>query len=170
MLQTILKKIFKSESKEIYNSLNNLPIGLFFRILETANIDLLVIKGKVATKEVEDTWKELYLDYQNKFGRNTEFDEYVSNLKKLIMLEIDFALTHRRVLLNDIEMLTIDIDEYLKTLSNEKQDNMKVVALIEKYLGFSIDLETCSVTRFYKYIEILNEENTRLQNEYYKKK
>jgi len=170
MLQKILKKIFKSESKEIYNSLNNLPIGLFFRILETANIDLLVIKGKFEPKDVEDTWKELYLDYQNKFGRNTEFDEYVSNLKKLIILEIDFALTQRRVLLNDIEMLTIDIDEYLKTLSNEKQDNMKVVALIEKYLGFSIDLETCSVTRFYKYIEILNEENTRLQNEYYKKK
>lgn len=170
MLQTILKKIFKSESRKIYNSLNNLPIGLFFRILETANLELLIIKGKFEAQDLEETWKELYLDYQNKFGRNTEFDEFVSNLKNLIILEIDYALTKNRVLLNDIEILKIDIEEYQKSLESEKQDNLKVVALIEKYLGFSIDLETCSVTRFYKYIEILNDENKKLQNEYYKKK
>lgn len=107
---------------------------------------------------LENLWRQLYNDYQKDFGTNTDFFEYLANLKRLLIAEIDFALTQNRKLLNKIDILTEDINAYLKTLEGERIHSLKIVAIIEKYLGFSIDLNTCSVVRFYKYIELMNEE------------
>jgi hypothetical protein len=164
----LLEKLYqyfkpKSENKSTpsyyYTSLEDLPLSIFFKILDTGKIDLLCYAGVAEKGVIDEIWQTLYGEYSKLFGRNEAYHFYLADKKRLIILEIDHALTKDRRLMNKIELIKTQIEAYEKeNFKEEKSDHLKTVAVVEKYMNFSLDLDSISVARFYKYIELMNNE------------
>lgn len=112
-----------------------------------------------------DVWERLYSDYSTLFGKDEAYYFYLADKKRLILLEIQYCLDQDRRTLNKIDLVRDRVEAYEKTKqSTEKTDHLKTIASLEKYLGFSIDTDKCSVLRFYKYIEVMNNEYEQIKN------
>lgn len=120
----------------IYTSLDKLPIVLYYRILETNNLQLLIKKSTdISELELQEIWEKLQLDFQ--YLDDNHLNKKVFNLTKQYNINI---LRHQLVS-NYIELLTVEYnEEYISELKkygfNANQDNY-----IEKLEIFKKDLE-----------------------------
>lgn len=64
-----LKKLSVFQRAKIYSSCSELPIGVFFRILETNNLMLLCHKGKAKQDQVDKIWESIIKEYEVLTGK-----------------------------------------------------------------------------------------------------
>lgn len=95
--------------------------------------------------------------YVNIFGISESYEELLVIKKKLILAEIDFAITGNRVLLNYVNIHKHEL-EALEKIPETKEDEFKLIASVQKYTGLNIDPTTFSTRLFFNHIIMAKEE------------
>lgn len=151
--------IFKNKL-EYYKSLDEMPIANWFKIQQTNDLKYLLVKTrKVSTKEVselEKGLKKLSNEYIDTFGISDEYRQILELSRDIEVLKIDFILTQDRSLLTMIEIKKDQLKAISK--SNNKSDLNKLKMHVNKFMGYSVDMNKTSVKEFYTYLEGLKEE------------
>lgn len=151
--------IFKNKL-EYYKSLDEMPIANWFKIQQTNDLKYMLVKTrKVSTKEVselENGLKKLSNEYIDTFGISDEYRQILELSRDIEVLKIDFILTQDRSLLTMIEIKKDQLKAISK--SNNKSDLNKLKMHVNKFMGYSVDMNKTSVKEFYTYLEGLKEE------------
>lgn len=151
--------IFKNKL-EYYKSLDEMPIANWFKIQQTNDLKYMLVKTrKVSTKEVselEKGLKKLSNEYIDTFGISDEYRQILELSRDIEVLKIDFILTQDRSLLTMIEIKKDQLKAISK--SNNKSDLNKLKMHVNKFMGYSVDMNKTSVKEFYTYLEGLKEE------------
>ena len=151
--------IFKNKL-EYYKSLDEMPIANWFKIQQTNDLKYMLVKTrKVSTKEIEELekgLKKLSNEYIDTFGISDEYRQILELSRDIEVLKIDFILTHDRSLLTMIEIKKDQLKAISK--SNNKSDLNKLKMHVNKFMGYSVDINKTSVKEFYTYLEGLKEE------------
>lgn len=152
--------IFKNKL-EYYKSLDEMPIANWFKIQETNDLKYMLVKTrKVSTKEIEELekgLKKLSSEYIDTFGISDEYRQILELSRDIEVLKIDFILTQDRSLLTMIEIKKDQLKAISK--SNNKSDLNKLKMHVNKFMGYSVDMNKTSVKEFYTYLEGLKEES-----------
>lgn len=75
-----LKKLSVFKKAKIYKTCSELPIGVFFRILESNDLTLLCVEGKVKQDQLKLTWESIIKEYEVITGK----PEYTNTLIRTI--------------------------------------------------------------------------------------
>lgn len=143
-----LKK--KLERIETYNSGDELPIKIWFKIHETGDLSLLCKNEPIYFEGLEILFEKIYDEFISRFGFS---DEYLSDLerkKRLANLQADFIITKQRHF-KTLIAIEKEIQQQNET-SAGKQDLEITLAKISKYYGFKLSSRDLTVAEYYSYI------------------
>ena len=154
----------KSNSRNFYESIDELPIHNFWKLTEGFYDYLFKDEARKTESEVlEKQWIKLYDEYLDAFGVSYEFKAICAKEKRIALMKIKMILENKPSLKTAI---TVEekILEKLKgdsrqgephdELSNERQ-----VISIEAYFKISVDPRNTSTKKFFTYVKIIREEN-----------
>lgn len=92
------KRVSKMQSR-LYDSLDELPVRLFFQIMETGNLRLLKKnQKKVSQEELEKTWNNLRDDYYKKSDKRG-YEEDLNKAKKIELYNIEINACNAAIFL-----------------------------------------------------------------------
>ncbi|MGG5506696.1 MULTISPECIES: hypothetical protein [unclassified Myroides] len=99
----------------MYNSLDTLPIVLYFRIVETGNIALLNPNGvEVQSEELQIIWDNLHLEFQD-VDQN-----YLNNKILMLSKQYDYYILTYEVVNRCVEALRFSYNEDLISIVKKK--------------------------------------------------
>ena len=131
----------------VFNSIEEMPIWNWIKVLETGKLEWIFIKGKGrVTKKLAEHWLNLQQQYIDEFGLDEGYKQKLRLMNRLKNLNLDFVLTRDRSLLNEITMIEIDLEV---TDTQQPMSFYEVVDHVEKYKGFSLDPKKTSVIKWY---------------------
>ncbi len=131
----------------LWQSIEDMPIYNWIKILETGDLKWLFVKnkGRVSSRSQEH-WMELQQEYLDEFGLDEQYKQRLRLTQKLTNLNLDFVLTGDRFTLNLIKMAEVDIEALNQ---GESVKFYQVLDHVEKYKGFAIDPKKTSVIKWY---------------------
>lgn len=152
-----MPKSLKSEQGSCYLSIDRLPVYNWFKVFETQDLKHLIISGSASDEYLQNLWEKLFNEYISIFGLDDSFKNYFKHTKKMLELEVKYALTKKGSILFKLE------NEKLKYASlnpvKENSDNfMSIIASVENSINRSINEREISVLKFYTYIKQLENE------------
>jgi len=101
---------------EVYSSIDELPVKVWFDVLTDGDLSLIIKKGKIKKKELILAWENLYNEYINRFGlsegfkKNFEINKLESMLAKISKF-YGFKLDSR-------DLTTTEYYSYLENITN----------------------------------------------------
>lgn len=122
------KKVLRSEvstntnpaPQMLYKSLNQLPVKIFYEILETGNLELL---GKANQKELTKLWSELIEEYW-RLTDPINYKRRLSQSTQIIMWQNEINVLFGALVLADLgDKRGIDAMRYFKCSSIEQTEN-----------------------------------------------
>lgn len=131
----------------VYQSIEEMPIWNWIKVLETGKLEWIFIKGKGrVTKKLAEHWLVLQQQYIDEFGLDKGYKQKLRLMLQLHNLRLNFVIDRDRSLLNEIKMIEIDLES-----SNTQQPMSfyEIVDHVEKYKGFSLDPKKTSVIKWY---------------------
>ena len=148
----VLKRRITGEAKRLaqynikWDSIENMPIYNWIKILETGELKWLFIDKGLETDSAAEHWLGLQQQYIDEFGLDESYKQQLRLMEKLKNLNLDFVLTRDRSLLNSIKITEIDleIDSSKKIISF-----YDILDHVEKYKGLHIDPKKTSVMKWY---------------------
>lgn len=160
-----MKWLFKKKSAPkllIYTSIDDLPIWNWNKIYEKNDYSFLKIgrKDSQITKsefsELKKAWEKIFSEYIERFGFSYDFIAIHEQKKMIALLQLEFIETGDRSKITFIELAQKELS--MMTGGETKVDFWKSKSILEKYLGFQIDVKNTSVAEFYSYYELIKEE------------
>jgi hypothetical protein len=138
----------------IYNSISELPLKIFNKIVETGNLKLLIIEGEYSDLDVIEAWNSINKEFFNEFGISFEEKEqlkakirYINHMKKYYLENDAFSKTLANLELQKKELNT----------KNEKNSYLKICVTISKILEMRIDYSSITVGEFFHYVKLAEE-------------
>lgn len=131
----------------VFNSIEDMPIWNWIKVLETGKLEWIFIKGKGrVTNKLAEHWLVLQQQYIDEFGLDEGYKQKLRLMSQLHNLRLNFVIDRDRSLLNEIKMIEIDLES-----SNTQQPMSfyEIVDHVEKYKGFSLDPKKTSVIKWY---------------------
>lgn len=153
-LQRLLFKSSESELEQCYQSIDSLPIYNWFKIFETQELKYLIIKGTPTEKQLNDLWEKLFNEYISVFGLDESFKNYFKHTKKVLDLEVKYALTKKGSYLFKLEYEKAKY-KALNPTTEDKDNFMINITKVEQKIGRTIDEHSISVLKYYSYIKQL---------------
>jgi hypothetical protein len=109
---------------------------------------------RFSDKEIIESIDCLLDNYNETFGFNKRFKNVLRLRIRAHKLRQKYIQTGQRHLINDIDQLELEIENYNKRFKNEeKTDFDKQLIRIENWRGFKINLKQTSVREFFAIIE-----------------
>lgn len=134
---------------------SNIPLSIWLKL--HSDLSLLVVSGKPKEEDLLNGWLEVFQGYIDQCGLSGEYKKTLDLSRRLVLLEIDYALTKKAGLKTKIKILRLEV----LGLSKEKPDNSLEVAIIERYLKFPIDEDNIKAKKYYGYINLMKQEHER---------
>jgi len=127
-----------------YNSIDNLPIYNYNKILETGNLTLYGVLN-------EEDWEKIEREFFDVIGYGEKYFEILRIKADIVKKKAQYYSSG-----NDALKPFIQIEEAkLKQISqSEGNDFDYTVAQLSKFMGFKIDSKTTTVKEFYSYIKL----------------
>lgn len=131
-----------------YTTIDSLPIGRFFKILETGCYGYLY--PAPFEPESDNTNPELAETFQGLFYQFDELDLHSEvEIAGLLVLKLENAIKHSAARAHRIKQKESQIQKDRNEKSHKNQSFEDEIAAVEKWLGFHIDENTMSVKRYY---------------------
>ena len=151
-----LKIKFLENSGICYNSVEELPIWNWFKVFETNELKHIIKKGVVDNSILKEKWQELFSEYIDIFGLDENLISHIKQEKKIVLLELEYAIKKRP---SDLFKIELEILKSKEKQSNKVQsDFMLVIAQVEGALKRNIDEKKISVRKFYTYLKQLDKD------------
>lgn len=144
-----------------WDSIEDMPIKNWFKCIESDKSWVLIDRNSkdIETEEHKLQFEKLYCEFIDTFGINENLKEIISLQNEILVHKIDLQLTGDKTIKILIKMREIDLEAALK--ETDGGNNNKTIVMVEKWLGFGIDENKCSVRRFYEYLEAIKQDNGR---------
>lgn len=132
-----------------YNSIDTLPAFNYLQIVEHEKHEYLIIK-KGYFGNYEKAFENIQRQLVDRFGINEFYLKHLQLRKEICLLKCEIALTGDRFNLTWVKMKEIELSE-LEQRKSTSNEEIKVI--IEKYLGFRLDLQIISVADWFGYLK-----------------
>jgi len=110
-------------------------------------------EAKISDTELTIIWTSILDEYMTVFGISKGMMDYVMHTKKLISLEIDYAITKKESLKMRIKFEKTRYKE-LNPVKEEQSNYMEIITAVESARGGqAIDESTTTVRKFYTYLK-----------------
>ena len=152
-----LKIRFLTKSGVCYNSIEELPIWNWFKVFETKELNYLIKNGTVNDEQLSIVWRSLFAEYIDVFGIDESLSNYIKQEKRLVTLELEYAINKKGSDLFKIQIEREKIKE--KDAKKVQGDYMKLVTNVESALKREINEKEMSVRKFYTYLKDLKNGN-----------
>ncbi len=147
---------FKQKIKlELYDSIDTMPIAIWFKTNDTGDLKNLIKCGVCNDINVLiSTWSDVYAQFIDYVGITGTFDKLLQLKKRLALLELDIVITDDAFIENKIAMVKADI----QAIESKRlpQDYLNTKVMIERNIGFRLDMNVVTVKEFYAYIKHLD--------------
>ena len=151
----LVKYLFSTNrliKSDCYDSIHNLPIGIFQQIIKTGNHSLLIKKGKENDKYLSDKWHRIYDEFLKEFGVPDQYKQYIK-------LKLKWAKEIERVWLKGekwrLSFADIAKMEAEQLINNIESDFTETLAYVSKGMSFRVNPNTVTVYEFYSYVKTL---------------
>lgn len=151
-----------------WESLEELPIRNWYKVLETGDYSYLIQDGKrqvrvLNKKNLEALWKRLQEDFIDRFGLSKKYVSIERKRLSIERLQLKYMSTGDKTLVPVIEVRKRELEAMLREQKVEKRQSLEEqVVMLESHYGFSIDTRKVSVARYYTYIQVYERELQRL--------
>lgn len=156
---------------EVYNSIEELPIYNFKKVIETSSYLYMVKSGtfkKKYIKDVVDAWENCYNEYIQHFGLNSMYKSILTQEEKIAKLKLDRWLKNLKHLNAIIKAEESRLSEMLKP-EKAKKSFEEDIAIIQKYNGVALDPKQTSTKLFFTYVKLMEKEANEIKKENGKK-
>lgn len=145
------KKLTKESKRiETYNSVDELPIKIWFKIHETNDLTLLCKNSGEYFEGLEVLFEKIYDEFITRFGLSDEYLAELEAKKRLANLQADYIITKQRHL-KTLIAVEKEIQKHNAT-ELKKQELEVTLAKISKYYGFKLSSRDLTVAEYYSYI------------------
>lgn len=149
-----IKKRFTTPLPEHYTSIDTLPIYNWWKVHEMGTFEYLLIQRQPLTigqqKRMGEVWKGLYSQYINRFGYTDQFLETMAKKKEIALLKVDLITSGDKSLKVFIQIAEKELEE----MTGEDMDFYTGKSMLEKSLGFYIDIHRVSVAEYYSHFQV----------------
>ena len=148
---------------ETYNSIEELPIGNFQKVMKNGDLKQMIVKGVFKKKHIqklENAWINCYNQYLQTFGLNKMYVLVLDQEEKIAKLICDRWIKDLKHLNGVIKHEEQVLKQMILPTKGEKKSFEEDLAIIQKHNGFVIDQKTTSVKMFFTYVKMLEKEAT----------
>jgi len=155
-----------SEEVEFYNSIDDLPIYNFHKIMVSNDLRSLV-KNKLSDKQYKRNidklgkkWVSLYDEYLDHFGLSKSYLKILELQTKIAKLICQRWEKDDKTLVSIIQIEQSKLND----LNGKKEKSSTFeedIAVIEKYRKIGLDAKTTSVKMFYTYIKLMEQDGKK---------
>ena len=148
---------------ETYNSIEDLPIGNFQKVMKNGDLKQMIVKGTFKKKHIqklENAWINCYNQYLQTFGLNKMYVLVLDQEEKIAKLICDRWIKDLKHLNGVIKHEEQVLKQMILPTKGEKKSFEEDLAIIQKHNGFVIDQKTTSVKMFFTYVKMLEQEAT----------
>lgn len=140
-----------------YDSIENIPIGIFNKIMSTNDLLLLQLKGLKDEKKCYSCWCDIMNEYFLKFGVPKDYDLYIKKRMMAVKKYAQAIKTNNRTFVTLAKVLEKEaIDDFSMSVGEGEQFNI-TLARVSKFMGFVIDPNKTTVVDFYSYVKIMQD-------------
>jgi hypothetical protein len=146
---------------ETYNSIEELPIGNFQKVMKNGDLKQMIVKGVFKKKHIqklESSWINCYNQYLQTFGLNKMYVLVLDQEEKIAKLICDRWIKDLKHLNGVIKHEEQVLKQMILPTKGEKKSFEEDLAIIQKHNGFVIDQKTTSVKMFFTYVKMLEKE------------
>jgi hypothetical protein len=148
---------------ETYNSIEELPIGNFQKVMKNGDLKQMITKGNFKKKHIqqlENAWINCYNQYLQTFGLNKMYVLVMEQEEKIAKLICDRWIKDLKHLNGVIKHEEQVLKQMILPTKGVKKSFEEDLAIIQKHNGFVIDQKTTSVKMFFTYVKMLEKEST----------
>jgi hypothetical protein len=143
-----------------YERLADLPIQKWIDLNDTGDRGLLLISGIATKKQIDKAWHNINNEYLQKFGLNEDINRTMKTKKEINLNLSKFLETGDRHYEMEAKLLQ---NELLEENKGSKTFNWNDLTTdIERFMGFSLDLDVVSTEKYYGYANKLEKHNKSL--------
>jgi len=150
-----LKNLF-SRKRLIYKTIDELPCGVWNEVQTSGNTGLLHYDKHVkqASFKSENAWRSINKELVERFGWTQEYKERLLMLKRIALLRIEAQLTGKRHLNTIANAYQAELDA--ESNKSKSLNFTQSIAILEKELGFIINVDTFPTSKYLQHIHLLN--------------
>ena len=145
---------FGKKLPDHYESIDELPIYNWFKVHETSSFEyLLYVRKKLERWEVRrlnELWMVLYKQYIERFGYSEQFIEVMSKKREIALLKVDYITSGDKSLKVFIQIAEKELEE----MNGADVDFYESKSMLEKSLGFYIDIHKMTVAEYYSHFQV----------------
>lgn len=139
-----------------YSSIDDMPMYNWNEVHKTGDLSFMLIdKSKtkgINYEKLAHLWRDIYEQYIAKFGFDNKYLKILEKQLYIAELRIEKAVTGNQTINTFIEIEKQLLAKLMET-TTKGADFYESKALLEKKLGFAIDIRKCTVIEFYSYIK-----------------
>tara|TARA_R110002020_G_scaffold65330_1_gene172574 strand:+ start:13804 stop:14307 length:504 start_codon:yes stop_codon:yes gene_type:complete len=157
------KKSKKELELDCYNSIDELPIKIWFDIHKTVNFKKLLKSGECKNEKTYiklfELWQKLYNEFIERFGLSDEFLSDLQTEIKIANLQADLIITKQKHLntLIKIEQEKMRINNFE---ISEPADIESILAKMSKFYGFKLSSRELTTAEYYSYLNNITDGKT----------
>lgn len=156
-------KLEKKFLPEVYISLDELPIKIWWDINETGNISLL-LKRKMAINQnhiliLNETFRNLINAFIKEHGFSDKYKEVIEKKKEMALHYVNLIVKEDNTEKVHIRILEREIKELQAEMSIHKGKNLDLKVYVDKFMGYSIDIYKYSVSEYMNCIKMMEAQN-----------
>lgn len=144
-----------------YNSIDTMPTFNYLKVVDEDNITF-IIKKKGLFGNHEKAFENIQRQLVDRFGLSESFIEIIELQKEIIALKCEVAISGDKFNNTFIRIHEEDLKQKLEQKSL-KSNELKI--LIEKWIGFKLNLHELSVSEWFSYLHQYSEFNKQNNKE-----
>ena len=106
-------------------------------------------------------WDLVYDSYIKEFGIGSEYAYILELQSDLAILKLDLIITENRMLLNKINALNAEIQDYLNRSQDNGTDITTTLIMVGKWLGYKVPERETTILELYKMIDLIKKESDK---------
>lgn len=153
-----MKLLKKFGSYFEYRTIRELPLSKWLQVHESGELKhlirhssvlylLLVRLHLISRYSLKEAWNEIYEGYIKEFGLSPAYADYLDKTRMLIYAIIDHALDNSSINHTYLRIAEEDLKMFFD--ANEKTNFGMIHAVVEKWKGFRMPVDTVTVFEFY---------------------
>lgn len=150
----ISKKRERKYLNSYYNSIHNLPIGKWFDIHRTNDLNYLSKGKNIPPNILAKVWTVIYDEYIKEFGLGETMKDVVEKEKEIAALRVERIVNDDDSLETFIEIAEIQLVNLKKSFEG-KANFLESKVMLDKAMGFQVDTVNTTVAQYYSYFAIL---------------
>jgi hypothetical protein len=136
----------------------------WWKLRQKADLNFLKIDYNKPTKEdLNKLFEKFENEYLETFGSGKESEQLLDLLKRKIVNQADFLLGKKWVI-NHLKVIDFQIEQLEKSTKGQKAQSLEEISsILSKFMGFRVDPKVESVVEFKAKLNLLEEENKRIE-------